>query len=186
MKNTVKGDNVFHPSFRKNEKLRIVKWESWWSSVWSASWSTARQSHPPEPHMWEGAWGGAVSFPHSGFLVKQGSPESLVRIPAPIAVVRPTAHGSETADIFPCCPGTAILHDVSRSLGNPGHCLTGLSEPLFNTLHIFTEWEMSPGRHLCFSHITVKFASLSVSPVTGYLRWEGTRRPQRRADFPTP
>lgn len=160
--------------------------ESWWSSVCSASRSTARQRRLPEPHMWEAAWGERGQLPTQRLPCHTGVSRVIGKNSGSHSSSEAHSTWLWNADIFPRCPGTAILHDVSRSLGNPGHGLTGLSEPLFNTLHIFTEWEMSPGRHLCFSHITVKFASLSVSPVTDYLRWEGTRRPQRRADCPTP
>lgn len=45
--------------------------------------------HPPEPHTERACGVSAVGFPHRGSLVKQASPESWVRIPAPTAAARP-------------------------------------------------------------------------------------------------
>lgn len=77
-----------------------------------------------------------VSFPHSGFLVKQGSPESLVRIPAPTAVVRPTAHGSETLTFFHVVLELLFFMTSPEALGTQATVLQAC-QSLYSTLYTY-------------------------------------------------
>lgn len=137
--------------------------------VWRAPFSWASRNQ----------WQGRLPAPprvcvHSRLPGPSGVSKVLGRILAPTEEA--TAHSiwPATPDIFTCCLGTAILQNVSRSLGNPGHCLTAC-QTFYTTLHTYLPSERwALGVTSASRTSTLKFASLSASPVTGYMRQEGT------------